>query len=68
MKQLFKCNKSMYLSRKGTKWIAFETVYDKWEYAFGIIMQDKEFKAQVNYNKTMFSKEQKYRFTARMLT
>lgn len=43
----------MYPSRKETKWIAFETVYHKCEYAFGIIMQNKEIKAEVNYNKTI---------------
>lgn len=32
----------MHPSRKGTKFTAFEKVYDKCEYVFGIIMQEKQ--------------------------
>lgn len=52
MKQFFRCKKHA-SPPKGIKSIAFETVYEKREYVFGIIMQEK-IKAQVNYSKTLF--------------
>lgn len=44
----------MHPSRKGTQFIAMETVYDKSEYAFGIIMQGKKNPTQVNCKKIVF--------------
>lgn len=55
----------MHPSRKGTQFIAMETVYDNCEYAFGIIMQGK--KKHRLIIKKLFSKEQEYRSTTRIL-
>lgn len=50
----------MHPSRIWTKFTAFEKVYDKCEYDFGIILQGKKWKYKLIITK-LFSKEQKYR-------
>lgn len=56
----------MHPSRKGTQFIAMETVYDNSEYAFGTFMQGKKKQHRLIIKK-LFSKEQKYRSTTRIL-